>query len=374
MVCTAFASNLICQKLGIQQTAGPLRLAYQRQCDPHASLAQLVQACAKPVQDVLDYSEFCRQYQLPEMPVTDHNCFAYIQGLDPRLSELFLQLRQMGNDNPTQATISLPVLVDSSARTTAWEFSTPLRRLAYKLLGAETEKLCPQVLEHRRVSHIAHKGSLIEVMSTYEAQELARNLLYIVQSIQTIVHAGDSIYWLLVCLITDMEECQRRGKEPLARCLLQKTYDSDPQGYVNWDMVHFVAQLQAAFYSFRMLYQTLCLVSTHTSDIIGQNNKQLRAALADFPPLADCPNIDGAETLLLFCKRRQSNQSLRKMLHMPRQETFETRSNGDMGVKGNMRKQRIKGNKLARRKQSVQTHSGSNKSKATNMFSLLSID
>ncbi|PHH60827.1 hypothetical protein CDD81_1124 [Ophiocordyceps australis] len=374
MVCTAFSSNLICQKLGINKPTGPLRLAYQRQWDPHASLAQLVQACAKPIQDELDYSEFCRQYQLPKMPVTDHSCFAYIQGLDPRLSELFLQLRQLGNDSPSQATISLPVLLDSSARATAWEFSTPLRRLTYKLLGADTGQLCPQVLEHRRVSHIAHKGTLVEVMSTYETRELAQNLLHVAESIKEIVHADDSIYWPLVCLITDMEESQRQGKEPLARCLLQKTYKPDSQGYVDWDMVHVVAQLQATFYSFRMLQQTLSLISAHTADIIGPNKNQLRAALAGFPPLADCPNIDSTESLLLFCKTRQSNQSLRKMLCLPRQETSETCRNEDMAAKGGTRKQSIKGNRFARGKQSGQTCRGSNRSKSTNKFSVLSIE
>lgn len=303
IMCFSFSPGLISQRLGLIPSTGILRVAYELQRAPHATLAQISRFCEQPLAKDSGYLELYEQYQTNE----DNYCPLHpdlvpeLSALDPRLSELVVQLY-----NPRYyhdvARIFLPVLIENLDRGSAWQQSTPIRRLAYTLLAMDSVRPTVSMLEYRRVQTVTQKGRLVETAPTAEAWQYIIEVLGVMERMKGLTCLRGRYYWPLVSLALEMGECQRQGKQSHAWHMFQQRYKRSVaySSKLTWDVAHLFAQIQAGLYSLRMLRQVLSIVyhSVAKHDL-PPNTQELCAAMLDFPSLCSFPDIDATLNLLL---------------------------------------------------------------------------
>lgn len=301
--CTSFSLRLICKRLHLSSSVRLLRLAYELRDAPSATLPQLLRACEQPVAMMPDYEEFCEQYRL-ESCILNHETFSQLSGLDQRLSELIVQLfspLDQLNMNHSVAKVFLPYLIEKLDRDSAWQQSTPIRRLAYTLAGLDSSRPSMPILEYRRVQNVGQNGRLIEAASAAEARQCIDEVLDVIKSVKDIKRAPSKFHWTLTALSLDMGECKRQSKQSHVWHLFQQRHRQAlaRPDKIAWDVVHFFAQLQAAMYSLRMLQQVLSTFHKQADkNPLLVNVNQLWAVMRHFPPLAIFPDIDDALELL----------------------------------------------------------------------------
>ncbi|KAL4732480.1 hypothetical protein ACLX1H_001496 [Fusarium chlamydosporum] len=124
---------------------------------------------------------------------------------------------------------------------------------------------------------------------------------------------------------------------------------------VSWDTIHFVAHLQAAYYSFRLLKQVISL--EQPKSILPE----LRDMLSSLPPLEECPNIESTIEFLQASNEARVYETVAKSVPLP---------NIDMGTKP---KRTVKDKKRKIIKEtSPKTKARVTKPGTRNMFDLLS--
>ncbi|PHH92396.1 hypothetical protein CDD83_7577 [Cordyceps sp. RAO-2017] len=332
ILCSKFAPSHICQRLGLPSTTGLLRLAFEQSRAPSASLSKITVVCSQPVSDLPEYRHFCKQYQGEDdatFPVLDTKYASRLTSLDPRVSELAIQLWHSPsscNGDNSIARIFLPALTESPDRGSAWEQSIPLRQLAYYFLQAESLTPRASIWEYRRVKSVTQKGRQIDMISMFEAQQSIDDILEVMTSIKDMKRVPAGSYWQLVCLAVDMRECQRQAKQSHVGRVLQQRHSPSMAraSRVSWDVVHFNAQLQAALYSLRMLRQAaLVFLDSTTGSSVPSNTDNLLSALLGFPSLTDFPDIDNTVDFLLSSEQNGLLPELSDAVQLSKPPTSE---------------------------------------------------
>ncbi|RGP80103.1 hypothetical protein FLONG3_1637 [Fusarium longipes] len=316
LACAKFSSAYICEKLKLASSAEICRFAYERKSSPHSTLPQLLQDCVRPIADHIGYTEFCREYldhAVAPIPVSAYGMSIQIDHLDPRISEMMLQLTQkVGQTNePCDPIIFLPVLLENPQRGSAWEQSTPIRQLAYTIARWIIPGSSSTVQEYRRVNTTVQKGRQAPVLSEREGKNWAHEITRLMSTIKSGTQGDMSLAWHILYLTLDIRYCQEVGKHSHALQILETSLQKQLFKPVSWDIVHFAAHLQAAYYSFRLLKQVLSL---------GQHMKilpELWDMLSALPPLADCPNIDNTLELLRKSSENRIYNKVAKSVPLP---------------------------------------------------------
>ncbi|KAK5998132.1 hypothetical protein PT974_00504 [Cladobotryum mycophilum] len=373
--CATFCPRNIYKKLGLPASTDAWRLAYERKRSTNATLPQILKACSLPIIDGVDYQEFCQQYLHHEkatLPTTRQNNTLSLDGLDPRLSELLLQLGQMrpnSNLNGLNAKIFLPILIESPEKGTAWEPSTPIRRLAYSIA---TWILLPtpsaSVHEYRRVQNRDQKGREVSLLPWNVVSTKADHLLSLMRQLKHKLSDVDKYFWTLFCLALNIMECEEQGKYCHVLQILRqsKKPPSNPGDKVPWDLVHFTAQLQASYYSFRILSQVLFLIPKQGLDSLSKGLLQVRDLLSEFPPLPQFPDTRDALSLLEVANKSQFLTILEELTNITSTLELEVKK---AEKPKETKKRKKKGSEPPRK---VPTTPG--KPSKDNMFSLLAVD
>ncbi|KAF4506989.1 hypothetical protein G6O67_005669 [Ophiocordyceps sinensis] len=310
IMCSSFAPRSISNKLGLLGSTGILRVAYELQCAPHATLPQITRACERPVANMPKYLELHKRYlhdedeQEGDFRDLGHQLLPRLSKLDPRLSELVVELYSsvIPRHSNSVARIFLPVLIENMDRGSAWQQSTPIRRLAYSLLEIDSPGRSMSILEYRRVQSVTQKGRLIETASATEIGQYIDEVLEVMERMKDLDSVPGRYYWPLVGLALDIGECQKQGKQSHAWHMLQQRYKQSVawSNSVSWGVVHLFAQVQATLYSFRMLRQVMSIVRKGAAKYkLPSNLKQLWPAVRHFPPLTGFPEMDDILGLLL---------------------------------------------------------------------------
>ena len=320
VICSSYSPAQICAKIGQPSPQGLTRLAYEQKRSPQSSLAQILRASSLLDVNDEDYRHFCREYQHCEADgrsTLKAGSLCGIDRLDPRLSELAVYLRQpvCAGESRGDARVFLPVLMESSARGSAWEHSTPVRQLAYTLLIG----LGPpySVLEFRRIQSTTQKGRRIEMMSADQAQQFASETLDLFRRIRRIDNVNENHLWLMFCLALDIIECQREDKRSHA----WRTFQQQPSkkkgneaSLVSWDVVHLIAQLQAVCYSLRLLCQAMSAASARTGGYFPPRVWELSSILDHLPPLADFPCLENVMAIIMHPDHHELVDFMRRTL------------------------------------------------------------
>lgn len=319
LACSTFFPRRLAESFGLAE--GHLRrLGYECKCSPQSTLGQMQQACLKPVLDERDYQDFCLQYLQHEtgaLPVSIGRNTLSLDGLDPRISELVLQLGQSAPGRKGyagDARFFLPHLLESPARGSAWEQSIPIRQLAYGIARWTIPGAGSSVLEYRRIQTIDQKGRQVDILSQDAVRVQTDNLLLTMAQLKVLTQNKKGMYWTLLCLVLDIQACEEQEKQSHALHTI-KSPAPPKSPKVPWDIIHFVAQLQAAHYSLRILKQILAL--THDdAQLLPETLTQLRDALSGLPPLVEYPDIDGT---LQFLREIDAGvtQVLKEFVHIP---------------------------------------------------------
>ncbi|KAF7542773.1 hypothetical protein G7Z17_g11288 [Cylindrodendrum hubeiense] len=321
LTCASFSPRHICERLGLPSDQ-ICRLAYERKCDTHLSLAQILQQCSKPIGHDAVYDEFRQEYlhhETASLPISPSKSTLQINSLDPRISELVLQFANPSDiDGPQEPKIFLPILIEDPTRGSAWEQSTSIRQLAYTVLGWIVTGQSSSVQEYRRVNNIVQKGRQVPLMSTAPARDFAKDIVGLMAGIMKETRADSELAWHILCLSLDIRHCYEEGKQSHILQTLQKASQVN-SSKVSWDTIHFVAQLQATYYSLRILYQVLSLVPAKEA------LPELHRMLASLPPLSAFPDIDSAIKFLLKTSELQTLKLLAKFVPLSKSDSQESK-------------------------------------------------
>lgn len=311
--CCQYTAGIINDRLGLKQSHGLQALAFEMVMDPHGSFPQLLQK-AKDLKAVLGYpgmyEEFAKEYQsLPKevLPCEGPEISAQkslqtiLRTLDPRISEYVLQFPKAAAAAditfPTSQPIAkcvdmyLPFLLDCPSKTSAWEMSTAVRQLAYGLMNlAEPKKNhITSVVEHRRQQK-GSRGREWQLPTNDEIEEASIALVALVEKVsQSSSSLPDFDIWRALAFHQDLDYAYSTGKQSLGSLIFKPT---GTQRRLSWDTVHFSAQLQGSFYSFRMLKQILDVVSAfQVAGKLSAALQHLTQLLQSFPDLTKLPNF-----------------------------------------------------------------------------------
>ncbi|VUC20167.1 unnamed protein product [Clonostachys rosea] len=336
--CIIYDSRNICERLGLKPSGGNIcRFGYEVYREPHASISQLVQNCSSPIPDEAEYDKFCQQYlqhELANLPVTAQGETVQLRNLDPRISELVLQLGSSTEDAPIDSSIEsrmfLPVLIENPLRGSAWEPCTPIRQLAYTIYRWIVPGPNSTVHEYRRVQNVGHKGREVSMIPQREAIELLQSLLQTLQRTKDLVDGVDGIsYWTLLCMALNIKECQEQDKQShILQILTQSSEHTSlkPGSKIPWDTIHATAHLQASLYSFRILKQILSLVPNDAWTHLPSEAKELHETLKPLPGFTDFPSVKRTEELLQKKLALETLDLLRSFVHIPVRKVKEKKA------------------------------------------------
>ncbi|KAM0348762.1 hypothetical protein ACHAPU_004201 [Fusarium lateritium] len=316
LACASFSPAFICEKLKLASSAEICRFAYERKCSPHSTLPQLLQECARPIVDHTGYIEFCHEYLdniVAPMPTSTHGVPIHIGSLDPRISEMVLQLGPQGDqlDDMKDVKMFLPILLEHPSRGSAWEQSTPIRQLAYTIARWIIPSSSSMTQEYRRVNTTVQKGRQVPMISERIANAQVQDLLRLMSTIKAGSQGDTARVWHTLCLTLDIRYCREEGKHSHTLQTLEESRQSPVFKKVVWDAVHFVAHLQAAYYSFRLLKQIISLAQTRNM------LPELQDMLSALPSLEDFPDVE--KTLVFLQKSSEAGvyKTISRLVPLP---------------------------------------------------------
>ena len=314
--------------LGLSGSANICRFAYERSCSVHATTAMLVRACSEPVKDEQGYKEFCIQYSEEEratIPTFNLGDRLALDGLDPRWSELLLQISQSTPSKETVDTFRmfLPVLIDSSERGTAWENSRYIRQLAYSLARNMLPGISGSVHEYRRVQTRDQSGRQVTLLSQSAIHTAVTDLADTLEQLAILLPGKqDALYWLLGYIILDIRGSAADARSSFVVDMLQQAnWAGEHAGIIPWTFVHFVAHLQAIYYSLRMLAQLIHASRADAKGQAGPSFAKLAQALDRLPVLEDSPDARGVSKLLRTIPADKTSSILAHFVELPKPQT-----------------------------------------------------
>ncbi|KAH6607933.1 hypothetical protein Trco_004246 [Trichoderma cornu-damae] len=300
LACTVYAPREIYTKLGLSKSVDACRLGYERLRSPNATLPMLLKACSGPIVDAADYDQFRRQYVCHEeapVPQLMEGSLLPLNTLDPRVSELLLQIGQAPKINGVQEKVKifLPSLIENPNRGTSWDTSAHVRKLAYTAASHYLQcRSSVSVEEYRRVQNVFQKGREIPLLSHDMAESAASELSVLMSRVKE-TKIPQQHRWILLCLVLDVMESNQQGKKSHTLETLQRNGGSlaTAKDKISWDIIHFSAHIQAGYYSLRILNQVLSavVIKDNSADDLTLDLIQIRRLLSELPPLSEFPDI-----------------------------------------------------------------------------------
>ncbi|OBT92582.1 hypothetical protein VE01_09620 [Pseudogymnoascus verrucosus] len=313
--CCQYTPALIVERLDLNRSYGLKSFAFEMVMDPHASLPKLKQK-SKDIKAVTGYpgmyTDFVKEYEALPKEVHTTECTessapkslqAVLSTLDPRISEYVLQFPRAAEaaerpfpasvqpaENGNSVDMFLPFLLDCPSKTSAWEMSTAVRQLAYGVMNLTEpkENHVVAVVEHRRQQK-GSRGREWQLPTYDEIDEASAGLVELAESIgKKMPGLSDFGLWRAIGLHQDLVFSSSAGKQSLGSLIIE----SGGPKRLSWDTIHFSAQLQGSFYSFRMLKQILeaALVSQYEENLSAAS-KRLSELLKSLPELQAFPDV-----------------------------------------------------------------------------------
>jgi hypothetical protein len=322
-LCTKlFQQSTIIDRLALPKSHGLHALAFEMTMDNYGTFPKLL-VQAKLLKTVSAnpemYEEYLKEYtQLPPDLNAESGESAEVtkvlQKLDPRISEYVLQfpcLAKIAGQSPLESIgshtphIFLPFLIDCPIRTNAWEVSSTIRQLAYGLINlcVPKEQQVFTVFEHRKQQDKS-TGRELQLPSIAQISEACTAVSNLFQQLQG-KHPSlpETQIWTAVAVNQELEWSHAHSRSPLSHIIIQQfellESKTEMARTFTWDIVHFFAQIQGSYYSFRILKQIAELVVLHGSrDSIPELVSLLNRQLESLPALADLADLSHVSSLL----------------------------------------------------------------------------
>ena len=309
-----YQSAAIAERLGLPKSHGPLlSLAFEMFMDNHGTFPKLVSQATNLKAIKMwgsQYEDFCKEYTLGvenmDGIVPTPGTF---QCVDPRISEILLQFLPLAklagqvpaSQSPSQDTprMFLPFLLDCPVRSSAWEISTSVRQLAYGLLNLivpENERRFT-VVEHRRQQKNA-SGREWQLPNLSQISDACIAVVSrLTQLEERLSRDSKADIWLAAMVCQELEWSTSLDKTPLTHIVMDQLFDlQEPLKYHNncsWDIMHFLAQIQGSYYSFRILKQIIgVLISREDATMFPYAVGQLSSRLELLPGIYEVPDLN----------------------------------------------------------------------------------
>ena len=243
------------------------RLAFEIKQDPTLRFSEALGRARRGVLDQdLTYRAFLEEYltERAEDGVTASYTTraegTHLPFLDPRLSELVLQLRSPSLREPPN--VYLPFLLDDPSRSSAWVASAEIRYFKYSLLALLTPSPKSSIIE------VSRKGFRIlpQNISTSTTHFLPFPS-FLLSPLSSLPMFPRDLYWRLLALRLIFTHATRTGKRPPSDGCIIRTITARYPQTKTWDDVHLQAEVQGMLYSLRMLKQSLGVLRTEARKV-----------------------------------------------------------------------------------------------------------
>lgn len=307
---------------GTDSAHGVRRFAFELVKTPHASLLQLLAACKEPADDG-GYAEFGRSYEAQQAIVSLPSAGVDRTPLDSRLLELVIQTSSHVLPPPYQSSsqssgpkrIFLPNPLENYARSSCFDTSTDVRRIAYSLLPWNADDDTRGIWEFKRLNILGGRGTPVWLYPPWELPAATRELTEALSHVVSQVLEEGEYFWPAIAVGLDTRHARSEGKTAVVSSLAgMHLRVSEMSPAVPWDVVHFRAQVHACCYSFRLLGQVLSLVRLYDpSEASDTVYDLMRPYLSRVPSLGKLPSND---TILGFLSPAPRNSAMAKMLRV----------------------------------------------------------
>ncbi|KAI1659851.1 XPG domain containing-domain-containing protein [Daldinia decipiens] len=345
MVAMKISLHDINDRLGLTNLGGLPRVAFEKQ-KGWMSFDAAVQKVRNSHEDTLhspEYQAFVDELQGKEYMPSHHPVFTMLSSLDPRISEVVVQillLEQM-EENPTESddpaelddpteldektlrgpetlSIFLPVMVENHDKRSAWTSSTNIRQIGYSILQNLARQRYNKIIEYRTLDpSTSLTGRQIEIPNF---EETADNCTQLVTVLDKLAEAlPSSLQWLAFAVYQDIEWSTSEQRPSLSATLVNKIINGSKflEEY-SWDLIHFTAQVQACLYSLRIVKQILdVVVSTSTSQDLPAPALQLHNRLTLVPLIGEWPTIEHMSDLMSKFGNAEGLRVITDMLGIP---------------------------------------------------------
>ncbi|KAF3401864.1 hypothetical protein F1880_009712 [Penicillium rolfsii] len=274
--------NELATRLGIKDIP---RFAYALNENPQLGFSELVRQ-AKDNQGLIEqsdkYHDFLCVYQLAVERSSVVRGSAYVQNLDPRVSELFWQyeLPEVFCE-ANQPHIYLGILFEDHSRRCAWELGRFYRALGYSLLNLAH----PPARQFTTVCEFVRRGTRIvaEQVTLSGPGTVASDLSMLQERLdlaRSVFEAADqSTFWVMFAIAEIYSDSSSQTSLPTAEQLERYLTRGFIGEGTEWYDVHLLAQIHAVLYSLRMLQQ---LVRFFPDDKLSGSTQLM---LSNLPPL-----------------------------------------------------------------------------------------
>ncbi|KAI0135183.1 XPG domain containing-domain-containing protein [Daldinia grandis] len=338
MVAMKISLQDINDRLGLTNLGGLPRVAFEK-LKGWMSFEAAVQKARNSHEDTLhssEYQAFMDDLEVKEYISSHHPVLTMLSGLDPRISEVVIQillLEQMEAKytesdgktlrGPETLSIFLPIMVENHDKKSAWTGSTDTRQIGYGILQNLTRQRYSAIIEYRTLDpSTLLTGRQIEIPSL---EETVDNCVQLVTVLDKLTEAfPSSLQWLAFAVYQDIEWSTSEQRSPLSATLVSKLM-SGPKFLeeYSWDLIHFTAQVQASLYSLRITKQILDIVVFMSQDLPAPA-RQLHNRLTSLPLIGEWPTIEQISDLLSKFGDAEGLGVITDMLGIPRFEIAES--------------------------------------------------
>ncbi|KAI0150739.1 hypothetical protein GGR57DRAFT_181761 [Xylariaceae sp. FL1272] len=260
------------------------------------------------------YEEFLQEHSTKHYLPKGHPVESVLGELDPRMSEMVVQSLlvdegggvseeslSMAHRGSELLSMFLPVIVENRHRKSAWTMSTEVRRIAYGVSQTFARYVSPSIIEYRMIDDIRTKaGRQISIPSLRETLDQCDLL---VETMNQLAKAlpDKNLQWLAFGIYLDIVFAVSEDKPSLCASLCA-VVGTDHSDEFSWDLIHFTAQVQASFYSLRMVKQTID-VAAHLTQDLRQPIRDMRDLLSTLPDMTEWPTVDNMSETLVKAQR-----------------------------------------------------------------------
>lgn len=307
-----FCPSKIAQQLALPLSGGMVSLAFEMYMDSHLTLKQHL-ARAKESTSINEsprlFDEFRKDYQtlVGEIPVGT-SAVSILQRADPRISEYMLQFPSIANvagstveqSSHAPTHVFLPFLLDSPTRTRAWDASASVRLLAYSLININVPiaERKTTVNEHTKQADKS-QGRSMDLLSIEDSHEACQTLFEEFSQLRARLPDGlaEHYHWAAFAIYQDISFAIANSKSATIKAVRQQVKGGQIGKTSSWDVIQLFAQIQASYYSFRMLKQMLGIV-------VAINEEQppavlqMKQCLETLPSLTELQDLGQMSTML----------------------------------------------------------------------------
>ncbi|KAF3061020.1 hypothetical protein GL218_03456 [Daldinia childiae] len=337
MVAMKISLHNINDRLGLTNLGGLPRVAFEKQ-KGWMSFDAAVQKVRDSHEDTLhspEYQAFVDELEGKEYIPIHHPVLAMLSGLDPRISEVVIQILLLESTEeksteldektlrgPETLSIFLPIMVENHDKRSAWTSSTNTRQIGYSILQSLTRQRYSKIIEYRTLDpSTSLTGRQIEIPSLEETVDNCTQLLTVLDKLAEALPS--SLQWLAFAVYQDIEWSTSEQRSSLTAELVSKIMSGFKflEEY-SWDLIHFTAQVQACLYSLRITKQILDVVVFMSQDLPAPA-RQLHDRLTLLPLVGEWPTIEHMSDLLSKFGNAEGLRVITDMLGIPSIEIAE---------------------------------------------------